>query len=52
MPLSEEQAQAIKESIDSLTDAVVTLNSRLQGVAAKLGIVAGAIKSSSDSKKQ
>jgi len=51
MPLSEKEAQAIKESIDSLKDAVETLNNRLEGVARKLGIVASAIKSSSDPKK-
>ncbi len=47
MQLSDKEAQKLKESIDELTKAVLTVAERLTGLSNKLGIVAKAINTSS-----
>ena len=52
MQLSDEQVQALKESIDHLARAARDLRSILEVISTNLQHVAGAIKSSSGPKKE
>jgi hypothetical protein len=52
MPLSDEQVQALSESIDGLTKEIFNIDLRLKALCERLAALTKAIKTSSEPKKE